>query len=280
VSAAILVVAAMPEELAPLRAALPQPSLTSSLILAVTGDGERRAGAAAAALIAETGARALIAVGVAGALSDGLEPGHLVVARRVVREAGDGVLDADGRLWAAAAHAAEARPGIAVSAARLADSAAEKRRLLELARARGGGAPDAGLAAVVDLESAAYAGAAAAAGIPWLVLRAVSDTAEEELPALLGRSVDDSGAVRRGRVLMGLLGEPSAIPRLLELRRRVHACAEVLADAVTALVASGALATLAPPAADAADADGESASALSDGRAARRRRGAYRGRPE
>jgi nucleoside phosphorylase len=271
VSADILVVAALPEELAPLRAAAPP---LPSVILAVTGDGERRAGAAAAALISETGAHALIAVGVAGALSAGLEPGDLLVARRVLREAGDGVLDADRRLWTAAARASDARPAIAVSAARLADSAAEKRRLLELVRARGA-EPDPDGAAVVDLESAAYAGAAAAAGIPWLVLRAVSDTAEEDLPALLGRSVDDGGAVRRGRVLMGLLGEPSAIPRLLELRRRVQACAEVLARAVEAVVAGGALGEA--PAA--ANANGSRPGAVSDARVARRRRGAYRGRP-
>jgi hypothetical protein len=123
-----------------------------------------------------------------------------------------------------------------LTALRIADSVAEKRRLLKLAHLRDDGGE--GGAAVVDLESAAYAEAAAAERIPWLVLRAVSDTADEALPALLNRALDDGGAIRRGRVLAGLLGHPAALPQLLGLRRRVRASAEVLARGVEALLAA------------------------------------------
>ena len=91
-----------------------------------------------------------------------------------------------------------------LSARRIADSADEKRRLAKQAGA--------GLA-VVDLESAAYVAAAEEAALPWVVLRAVSDTAGEALPALLNRSLDAGGAVNRGRVLRGLFGDPGALPR-------------------------------------------------------------------
>jgi hypothetical protein len=107
-----------------------------------------------------------------------------------------------------------------------------------------GGAPPSGaralpLAAVlaaVDLESAAYARAAVEAGVPWLCLRAISDTAEEALPALLNRCRDGGGAVQRGRVARGLLKEPGAVPALLSLRQRVRRCAGVLARAAQALI--------------------------------------------
>jgi hypothetical protein len=116
-------------------------------------------------------------------------------------------------------------PAVIVSARRIADSADEKRRL---ARQAGAGL------ALVDLESAVYVAAARARAIPWLVLRAVSDRADENLPALLNRSLDAGGAVNRGRVLRGLLGDPGALPQLLALRKRVGQCAEVLARAAEA----------------------------------------------
>jgi len=62
----------------------------------------------------------------------------------------------------------------------------------------------------------------------------VSDRADESLPALLNRSIDGGGAVNRGRVLRGLLGDPGALPQLLALRKRVGQCAEVLARAAEA----------------------------------------------
>ena len=60
-----------------------------------------------------------------------------------------------------------------------------------------------GGAAVVDLESAAFVEAADEAGVPWLVLRAVADTADESLPAWLDRCRDANGAIRRARVVCG-----------------------------------------------------------------------------
>jgi hypothetical protein len=128
-----------------------------------------------------------------------------------------------------------------LTALRIADSVAEKRRLLKVVHGGGDTGPT-----VVDLESAAYAEAAVAEGIPWLVLRAVSDTADEALPGLLNRALDDGGAIRRGRVLAGLLGHPSALPQLLGLRRRVRGAAEVLARGVEALVAADVFSVQAP----------------------------------
>lgn len=251
-----VVLAAMPEELAPLRALLADARPVAGrgfgvdidivtgrlganrVALAVTGDGDRNARLRAAAVLALAPARALLAIGVAGALSDDLVPGDLIAVTRVVRERGP-LLAASPQLTdAAAGHGA--RAGVAVTADRIADTVVEKQRLLAIA-AGYAGANGAAAAAVVDLESAAYAEAAIAARIPWLILRAVSDTAAEALPALLNHARDAGGAVRRARVVAGLLREPSALPRLLGLRRRVSACAEALARGAARVIALSAL---------------------------------------
>ncbi len=237
----IAIVAAMPEELAPLRARLSgpirtQPTPLRSLVvergrlgghdvaLAATGDGARNAREGVAALLDASGARALVVIGVSGALSPELATADLIVASRVTDEEGC-VREADAESVAAATRATGGRAAVIVSARRIADSVDEKRRL---ARQAGGGL------AVVDLESASYVAAADGAGIPWIVLRAVSDSAGEALPALLNRSLDAGGAVSRGRVLRGLLGDPGALPLLLTLRKRVAECALVLARAAEA----------------------------------------------
>jgi adenosylhomocysteine nucleosidase len=237
----IAIVAAMPEELAPLRARLSGPvgteptSLRTVVVehgrlgghevaLAATGDGARNARHGVAALLAATGAQALVVIGVSGALSPELATADLVVASRVTDEEGR-VHEPDAESVAAATRATGGRAAVIMSARRIADSVDEKSRL---ARQAGGGL------AVVDLESASYVAAAEAAGIPWIVLRAVSDTSGEALPALLNRSLDAGGAVSRGRVLRGLLADPGALPHLLTLRKRVAECALVLARAAEA----------------------------------------------
>jgi nucleoside phosphorylase len=248
------IVAAMDEEIAPLRARLgdrrdlPVASGRASLgrlggtevVLAVTGDGERNARRGLEALLARRKGAVgrVLVVGVAGGLSAELGVGALVVADRVVDEVGGGVRAADATLAELTARACGARRGVVVSAGRIADTADERRRLLALATTQEtSGSPP---AVAVDLESAAFAAVAAGAGIPWIVLRAISDTAGESVPALLNQCRDEGGAVHRGRVavglLKGLLKDPGTLGRLLELRKRVERCALGLAGAVELVV--------------------------------------------
>ena len=185
----------------------------------------------------------VLVVGVAGGLSAELGVGALLVAERVVDEVGGGVRAADATLAEVTARACGARRGVVVSAGRIADTTDERRRLLALATTQetSGSAPAVAPPAVaVDLESAAFAAVAAGAGIPWIVLRAISDTAGESVPALLNQCRDEGGAVHRGRVavglLKGLLTDPGTLGRLLELRKRVERCARDLAGAVELVV--------------------------------------------
>lgn len=239
------IVAAMPEEMASLRSRVTDARRIAAghgveivsarlagapVVLAVTGDGERNARAGIAALLAAAGRLdRLIAIGVAGALSRDLAAGALVVSERIVTEDGADTFHADGPLCACAVGQGAARQGLIVTARRIIDTVAEKQRLLAVSQAGL-------LPAVVDLESAAYAAAATRAALPFIIVRAVSDTADEALPALLNRCRDAGGAVRRGRVAFELLGDPGALPVLLSLRQRVRFCADILARATEAVL--------------------------------------------
>ena len=222
---------------------------STALVLAVSGDGELNAREHAAHLFAVLHGEIerLLILGVAGALSPALHVGDLIVADEVRAEAGGKALYGDHQ-WAERAEQlarakhiagrASVQRGVALSARCIADTAHEKQRLLSLCNA-------AGKPCSVDLESFAYASAAETHCVPWLVLRAISDTADESLPEVLNRSRDAGGAVLRSRVLRSLLTDPRPLPKLLRLQRRVSRASVLLAGA-TAAVVSHPL----PPAAD------------------------------
>jgi adenosylhomocysteine nucleosidase len=71
----------------------------------------------------------------------------------------------------------------------------------------------------VDLESAAVARAAAAAGLPFSVLRAICDEAGRALPRAAVVALDAKGRIGAGRVLGALLRQPGDIFALVALGR-------------------------------------------------------------
>ena len=247
--AVTVIVAAMEEELAPLRTHLtgrtsgylPGVRLTlgrlgrTPVALVVTGDGARNARGGLSRVLGDLPVSRVIVAGVSGGLTSDLEVAGLVLGDRLVDARDGSVRLADEALVAAAARACHARRGVVVTAPRIADTADEKARVREVARVACGG----GVAPIaVDLESSVFVDEAVRAGVPSLVLRAISDTADESVPALLNRSRDEGGAIRRSRVALGLLGDPRPLLRLLELRQRVGACARELARALALVVAA------------------------------------------
>jgi adenosylhomocysteine nucleosidase len=235
------IVAAMPEEVRPLWRRLTRQSICRvgrarvlqgrlgrhAVVVAATGEGDKLARAVTAELLRLFPARRLIVAGAAGALSLGLRAGALVIADDV-RRPGAEPLRPEASLVEWAARASGARRAHVISTPAIASRISDKAALDE--RHGEGGS------AVIDLESAAYVEAAADAGVPWLVLRAVADTAEESLPAWLDRCRDATGAIRRARVAWALLGDPRPLLRLLELRRRIAAGGLALARAVLSLL--------------------------------------------
>lgn len=203
------------------------------VILAVTGDGEAHARRGIETVLAGVPVTRLIAVGVAGALSPDLAAETVVAARRVVREGGAPLLAEEEIARQAAA--CGARPGVAVTSSRLVTTPAAKAELYRRWAAPLPCQPPPPM--VVDLESAVYAAAAERAGVPWLVLRAVSDSSFEEIPPFLEACRDPGGGVRRAAVVRYALTHPRVVPGLLRLARRVRRCAEALAVCVERLVA-------------------------------------------
>jgi adenosylhomocysteine nucleosidase len=194
-----------------------------------TGIGPARATAAAEA--APAAARFLV-FGCAGGLAPRLAPGHLVAAEALV------TLDADGRpgerLEADAGLAAWTGPrGVPVIVGTIATSPVA---LVTPAAKRAAAACG---AVAVDMESAAIAMVARARGIPFTALRAIIDTAADDLT--LGAELVDpaTGRLRIGRIVARLAPRPWLWPRAVELARRQQACERALAAVATLALGAG-----------------------------------------
>jgi nucleoside phosphorylase len=214
--ARVLIVTALPEELAAFAGRRLPPGVEA----ASTGDGPRRAARATDALCSRYRPSLLVGAGVAGALTPDLAVGDLVVAHRIIDREGETPWPHAVLVVAVAARPG-ARQGTLLSAAEKAEWAA-----------RVGPPP-----AAVDMESAAWARAASAHDVPFVIIRIVSDTAGEELPGYLSRCMDDEGGIRRSAVAFAAIAHPGSIPALYRMRRRVAECAARLADFVVHFVA-------------------------------------------
>lgn len=198
----ILLLAAMKQELAPLRAQLAR----SHLRLAVTGIGEHRAAEAVRRLAASDGDLDLIvSTGCCGGLVPCATAGHIVIPQQVLRLEGEQVTPVpppDAR-WAGLARAACQQLGLEHSSGSL----VTVRRGLATPEGKRA-CHDATGAVAVDMETAAIGEAAARLGLPFLSIRVVLDTVEERLPdALFLRLRQISGGL--ARCLRAVLVTPS-----------------------------------------------------------------------
>ena len=221
---AIGVIAALPREARSLtREPLPPGKctrLTNGLLVTVAGVGAERALAAGEHLLAN-GARALVSWGAAGALDRSLAPGDLLLPQRVLGT--DGEVFAVNRLWHTRLRRMlrprlKVHTGLLAQSPCLVSSAREKQALRLRSRAL-----------AVDMESAAIGRLAREAGVPFLVIRAVTDTAGMDIPASVGRAVDDAGRVRLLRLLRGAMLHPADLAALLHLGRNFRAAHTTLA---------------------------------------------------
>jgi len=194
----------------------------SRVVLAWTGEGCERARQGARALLDLFPIEKMLVVGIAGGLSHELEAGSLLIARSVIDTSRSAEAPRPDPEWFDRGVAlGGVRAGTVLTSREILCDASAK------ARARSEWAGDD--LAVVDLESAAYAQVAAENGVRFLVVRAVSDTADEDLPFDLNSCVDATGRVSRTRVVGRALLHPAAIGSLWRLRARVAKCAEALA---------------------------------------------------
>ncbi len=164
---------------------------------------------AAAERLASQGCRGLVSFGLAGGLAPDLKPGTLIVA--------DAVIGPDGRCrpvdaaWLGGFK--KSLPDdldvigglIAGSDVPVATRAAKS----DLARRSE--------ALVVDMESHAVAAVADAAGVPFLVVRALADPATRTVPEWVMDGVDRQGRVGLGIMITGALIRPWSVPGLVGL---------------------------------------------------------------
>jgi adenosylhomocysteine nucleosidase len=171
-------------------------------------------------------AKLAISTGVAGALSEGLATGDLIVADRLVLNAE--VVTVDRRELEQIQESLRAAT-IRFSTGAMLTSA---RALATVADKRGAKAATGALA--VDMESAAIAEEARIRGVPFVCVRAILDTADEDVIGAELANAD--GSVTPLRAAGFLIRHPGAIIKLSRLGRNLGIAAKSLADAIEAIV--------------------------------------------
>jgi adenosylhomocysteine nucleosidase len=196
--------------------------LADGALLAVSGIGPAAAAAAARRLVL-SGAAGLASFGMAGGLDPALICGAVLLPEEVA--AGDGCA-AEG-LAVATSQAWRQRLRAALPDSFIAGGGRLLTSDRPLGRSAKAAAWRASRAVAVDMESAAVAQVAGQAGVPFIALRVIVDTAADELPpAVLAAS--SGGQLRAGRLLGGLLRAPGDAVALIRLSARYRIASRVL----------------------------------------------------
>jgi hopanoid-associated phosphorylase len=199
----------------------------AGIISQPSGGIAARTTAVAESLLSE-GAEALISFGIAGALAPALTPGFLLVPRAVIDETGARyAINTEWRMQIADALRAA---GLQIEDRDLLgahEAAASPIRKAELHRITG--------AVAIDLESHLVAQVAARAGRPFLVLRAVADSATRALPHAAVYGLAANGHPALGRVLLSVARDPRQIPALIRLAGDTRRALDALGSALRAV---------------------------------------------
>ena len=174
---------------------------------------------------ARRGANCLISFGIAGALAPGLRRGDIILSGHVIGPGREWRVNQEfaGKIETLARRLG-AFEGAVLGSATIVASEYEKARAWR----------DTG-AVAVDMESAAVGAAAASAGIPFVVLRAIADTATQGLPPAALIPLTEAGTPAIASVLIEVLRRPRQIPALVELGRATRQALSALAVPARAL---------------------------------------------
>lgn len=153
------------------------------------------------------GAQALISIGLGGALDPGLEVGDIVIGTEVLRPRRRWETDAAWRAFLAA-RLPKARLGAVYGSNDMVLHTLDKAKL----RAQHG-------AMLADMESHVAAKVAAERGLPFAVLRVVSDKAGFSLPGAVRQGLKADGGMNLAGVLAALAADPRQLPDLMRTGR-------------------------------------------------------------
>jgi adenosylhomocysteine nucleosidase len=207
----ILVAFALAREAAPFRQAIRG---RGKIDIAITGVGPVRARTAIEELLATRTHPLVVSAGFCGALQPGLAVGDVYGPSEVI--------DVHGTVWKCEFH--EHQAGRLLTTNAIVASPAEKRALGE----RTG-------ALIVDMESAAIARACAAKAIPFISVRAVSDTVDTGLSPDVVRLLAD-GRVSIWKAIRVLIRKPSLIGEFQRLARSTDLAARNLCAGLLEIV--------------------------------------------
>ncbi len=246
VAAPLLVISALPREIAPLARRLMgvqvrgmaglaawQATLSArTVVLVATGCGPGPTTAVLGALIQELEPACIVSTGVCGALVPGPRTGHLLFVDSARRE-GDSAPRSASRQLVGPAAAALSEAAIPLhlasmfSAPRLVCSPGDKARLAKETDTTG-----------IDMESAWVAEAADQAGIPWLGVRAVLDEADRPPAMDYSRFIRADGTVSAIGILFHALVRPWLWTALSTDGARMKEASASLARGLTRLLAT------------------------------------------
>jgi adenosylhomocysteine nucleosidase len=197
-----------------------------SVVLVESGPGRERAARATHALLDAHRPPRVVSAGFAGGLDPALCHGDLVLADTIVDCQGQ---DAPLLLEEAAPMVPDTfscRVGRLLAVDRIIRLPSEKREL---------GVKHQALAC--DMESLAVAEVCRQRGVPLLAVRAISDTADEELPADIEKLLAQaSGPARWGTAIGSILRRPSSLKDLLRLRHRAIEASDRLAKFLAEII--------------------------------------------
>jgi adenosylhomocysteine nucleosidase len=220
----LVVVAAMKMELSPLRR-----RALANLVMVETGIGVPNAECKLLDLLSQTTVRAVIGIGLAGALSPELKIGDLVVGKEVW---GPSQLASSFQLVSVSKEVmlegATIHMGTVITMNEMICSARKKEILANTLINSPIGC--------VDMESWGIARICDQHKIPYLVVRAISDGYDEDLPLDFNRYRRVDGNLNLFKLGVAALASPGLIADLYRLRRRGQLCAQRLAEFVEKLV--------------------------------------------
>jgi nucleoside phosphorylase len=178
------------------------------MVAIANGAGWERAASAVKALERPA---AIYNIGFCGALSSTLSVGDVFVASEILSEGF--------RYLARTPEGARSRSGTLASVARIAQTAAEKKRLSQTG------------AAVVEMEAAGVARASEEIGVPFYCVRVVSDLFSEDFANDFNKFLMHDGRFDVLRLIMGALGSPVArFGELIRLSRRTALASKNLGE--------------------------------------------------
>lgn len=235
----IAIIAAMSYEVAHLKDVTRR--FGGKVAVTVTGVGKDRSQSAVENLLKEPNRPTLIlSLGFAGALRDGLRTGDLVIPRKVLLADSDSSVDVNEKYSNMAEDIANERSmsyarTYSITVPNMIRSQPEKNRLAETYHVE-----------TVDMEDYWVALAANKTGVPFLSVRSVIDTADQELPSYIEKILLEKEIGHRLMSSLSSMAHPARIRTLISLAtqsRRAQKSLETFTDVFLTKVISGGVTT-------------------------------------